>query len=115
MTSGVTSPLVRTLLSTLGLWVWVVPSAYFWHLADLHGIVLPYLPTIVWAPAGELWELSRAAYVLLLALVPLVIHRLTGRARADRRLRRVIWVVAGISIPIALVWGRAIVNASRQH
>lgn len=114
MTTNATSPFARSLIATLGLWIWVIPSAYFWHLATRHGVVLPYVPTFVWAPAGALWELAPPAYVAVVALSPFAFHRLTTHPRADRRVRRAVWTLAVISLPTALLWGRAIMSVATR-
>ncbi len=103
--------LAGTVVPTLGVWTWMVSSAYYWHLAVTHDVVLPYLPRCLWLPPGALWDVAPPAHLALMALVPVGAYRMQGATRGARLLRRTALGLATVSIVVALLWGRALVAA----
>ena len=102
----------RAAIPTLALWAWLIPSAYFWHVAGAGGVMLPQLPALVWMPAGALWEYAPILFVVVLALLPILVHALSTRASAYRVLRPAALVVGAVSSLVHLVWGSAMLGAS---
>jgi hypothetical protein len=99
------------LLWLAALWVWVIPSAWFWGLAESQGILLPHVPHYLWAGPGELWIASPWLFAgVCLALsggIAAAARRWPGLARETRILA---WVVAIASIAIHALWGGAILS-----
>lgn len=81
----------------------MIPSAYFWHVAAERQIALPYIPQVVWALPGELWEFSPFVYVIALAFATMVSRRFGSR---------VLVAMTGLSAIVHLVWGGAVLRAS---
>ena len=111
MTREEASASARTAVPTFAMWAWLIPSAYFWHRADADGFLLPHLPSIVWMPAGALWEHAPLVFLAVVALLPLGIHALRTRTPAYRLLRRAALGVGGVGVVVHVLWGTAMVRA----
>ncbi len=99
------------MLFVAAVWAWGLSAAYFWHLAENVGAVLPYVPTAVWAGPGKLWRLAPALLIVLLAAVPLVA---TLRSVNLRSFRPLLIVALVVVVLVAFVWGGALLVASRE-
>ncbi len=99
------------LLFTTALWTWALTGAWFWTLAGHHGVLLPYVPRVVWAVPGWLWSHHRiASSALLLALTVLAMRRTAGLS---------VWrfaIVTGLVVTglVAFVWGGGLLVGLRN-
>ena len=112
MTIAPASARARTAIPTLALWTWMIPSAYFWHRAGAGGVMLPQVPSVVWMPAGTLWEYAPLGFLVVLALLSVAMHALSARASAYRVLRPAALLVGVVSALVHLVWGSAMLRAA---
>ena len=94
------------------LWWWVIPSAYFWHVVERTGSFLPYVPSGIWGPPGELWTVAPVIYVIVVAVVTYGL----AVAVARRKPRRSVSIATGVFIAIVtithLLWGGALLSAT---
>lgn len=94
------------------LWWWVIPSAYFWHLAKRTNSFLPYVPTGIWGLPGGLWRIAPVIYVVAVAVATYVV----AIVLANRKPRRSVSIVTGVLIAIITIthvlWGGALLSAT---
>lgn len=94
------------------LWWWVIPSAYFWQVAERTDSFLPYVPRGIWGLPGELWRVAPVVYVVSVAVATYVVAIVLAR----RKPRRSVSIVTGVLIAMVtithLLWGGALLSAT---
>lgn len=92
-------------------WMWTLPSALFWALAEQRNIFLPYLPRFLWSWPGEVWRAIPWLFVILSVAVPCLIvagaRRWPKPAKITRVLAYALIVIIGL---IHVLWGGAILS-----
>jgi hypothetical protein len=96
------------------LWTWVLPATVLWRLAARRDLVVPLVPWFVWVVPGRLWAFSPALWCIGLALATLAAYLVSKEALPQRKsVVGAIWVLTVSVGAVHLLWGSAVVRATR--
>lgn len=98
---------------TLLVWLWFIPSGYFWGLAIHHDILLPILPKISWFLPGFMWINLQWVFIVAIFILPIIFILLIP-SKKNRLINKIINVIKFCLIAfitISLIWGIILLNA----
>ncbi len=103
----------NTILATLLLWIWMLPSAVFWWMSIDNGIVLPGIPYAVWFLPGQLWRISPVAHIISVIALPAFFYWFCrSRNCFNAKAKTMLCTAMLLIIFVHLMWGLSVVRAT---
>jgi hypothetical protein len=90
----------------------MLPSAVLWMTANRAGIVLPYIPMMVWGVPGLLATRVPVALPALLVALPAVAYALRGRVPVPGSAKLLVVAFSSLAVAVHVVWGIALLLAT---
>lgn len=103
--------LPNTVLATVLLLTWVLPSTFFWQICVKYNVILPNIPYFVWFLPGELWRMAPGIHIVSITAFTVLYGVFWGKKKKPNVVsKNILITVMVLIILVHIIWGFLLFN-----